>query len=41
MMGARRARAEGMDSGELVAKVAEEAGVSPGLVGFILDSSLR
>jgi len=31
-------RAEGLDSGEIVAKVAEEAGVSPGLVGFILDS---
>ena len=29
-------RAEGLDSGEIVAKVAEEAGVSPGLVGFIL-----
>lgn len=29
-------RGDGMDSGELVAKVAEEAGVSPGLVGFIL-----
>jgi len=34
-------RAEGLDSGEIVAKVAEEAGVSPGLVGFILDSGLR
>ena len=29
-------RAEGLDSGEIVAKVAEEAEVSPGLVGFIL-----
>ena len=29
-------RAEGLDSGEIVEKVAEEAGVSPGLVGFIL-----
>ncbi|NLX38884.1 MAG: DUF1699 family protein, partial [Methanothrix sp.] len=29
-------RAEGLDSEEIVAKVAEEAGVSPGLVGFIL-----
>jgi len=29
-------RAEGLDSGEIVAKVAEEAGISPGLVGFIL-----
>ena len=29
-------RAEGLDSGEVVAKVAEEAGISPGLVGFIL-----
>jgi len=29
-------RAEGLDSGEIVAKMAEEAGVSPGLVGFIL-----
>ncbi|HNR58276.1 MAG TPA: DUF1699 family protein, partial [Methanothrix sp.] len=38
---AEELRAEGLDSGELVAKVAEEAGVSPGLVGFILDSSLR
>ena len=34
-------RAEGLDSGEIVAKVAEEAEVSPGLVGFILDSGLR
>jgi len=34
-------RAEGLDSGEIVAKVAEEAGVSPGLVGFVLDSGLR
>jgi hypothetical protein len=31
-------RAEGLDSGEIVAKVAEEAGVSPGLVEFVLDS---
>jgi len=30
-------RAEGLDSGEIVAKVAEEVGISPGLVGFILD----
>jgi len=29
-------RAAGLDSGEIVAKVAEEVGVSPGLVGFIL-----
>ena len=29
-------RAEGLDSGEIVAKVAEEAGVSAGLVGHIL-----
>jgi hypothetical protein len=34
-------RAAGMDSGGIVAKVAEELEVSPGLVGFILDSSLR
>ena len=34
-------RAEGLDSGEIVAKVAAEAGVSAGLVGFILDSGLR
>ncbi len=31
-------RAEGMDSGEIVAKVAAEAGVSAGLVGFIVGS---
>jgi hypothetical protein len=30
------ALAEGVDSGEIVAKVGEEAGVSPGLVEFIL-----
>ena len=29
-------RAEGLDSGEIVAKVAEEVGVSAGLMGFIL-----
>jgi len=29
-------RAEGLDSGEIVEKVAEEAGVSAGLAGFIL-----
>lgn len=29
-------RAEGLDSGEIVVKVAEEAGVSAGLVGSIL-----
>ena len=29
-------RGEGMDPGEILAKVAEEAGVSPGLVGFIM-----
>jgi len=34
-------RAEGLDSGEIVAKVAEEEGVSAGLVGFVLDSGLR
>ena len=34
-------RAEGLDSGGIVAKVAEEAGVSPGLVEFVLDSGLR
>jgi|GEM_PF-150706 hypothetical protein len=34
-------RAEGVDSGEIVAKVAEEAGVSPGMVEFVLDSGLR
>ena len=31
-------RAEGLDSGEIAAKVAEEARVSPGLVRFVLDS---
>ncbi|KUK70286.1 MAG: Uncharacterized protein XD88_0739 [Methanocalculus sp. 52_23] len=30
-------RAEGLDSEEIVAKVAGEAKVSPGLVGFILE----
>lgn len=30
-------RAAGLDSMEIVAKVAEEARVSPGLVGFILE----
>ena len=30
-------RAEGLDSGEIVAKVAEEEGVSAGLVGFVVD----
>ena len=34
-------RAEGLNSEEIVAKVAEEAGVSPELAGFILDSSLQ
>lgn len=34
-------QAEGLDPEEIVAKVAEEAKVSPGLVGFILDSSTR
>ena len=29
-------RAEGLDSGEIVAKVAREAGVSSGPVGFIV-----
>ncbi|MDF0590202.1 DUF1699 family protein [Candidatus Methanocrinis natronophilus] len=29
-------RARGLDSGQIVAKVAEEAGASPELVGFIL-----
>jgi hypothetical protein len=29
-------RGEGLDSGEIVAKVAEEAGASSGLVGFVL-----
>jgi len=38
---AEELRAEGLDSGEIVAKVAEEARVSAGLVGFILDSGLR
>ena len=33
-------RAEGLDSREIVAKVAEEAGVSAGLVGVLLRESL-
>jgi len=34
-------QAEGLDSEEIEAKVAREAGISPGLVEFILDSRLR
>jgi hypothetical protein len=38
---AEELRVEGLDSEEIVAKVAREVEVSPGLVGFILDSRLR
>ena len=38
---AEELRAEGLDSEEIVAKVAREVEVSPGLARFILDSSLH
>ncbi|MDD3564888.1 MAG: hypothetical protein PHN90_04365 [Methanothrix sp.] len=38
---AGKLQADGLDSEEIVAKVAEEAKVSPGLVEFILGSSTK